>query len=102
MPVLANFLIAAAKVINTVLWLYMWIIIARAVISWVNPDPYNPIVRFLTSVTEPVLYPIRRRLPIQLGGMDFTPIIVILIIYFLQSFVVQSLLDLAGTVRSPG
>jgi len=102
MPVLANFLIAAAKVINTVLWLYMWIIIARAVISWVNPDPYNPIVRFLTSVTEPVLYAIRRRLPIQLGGMDFTPIIVILIIYFLQSFVVQSLLDLAGTVRSPG
>lgn len=102
MPVLANFLIAAAKVINTVLWLYMWVIIARAVISWVNPDPYNPIVRFLTSVTEPVLYAIRRRLPIQLGGMDFTPIIVILIIYFLQSFVVQSLLDLAGTVRSPG
>lgn len=102
MPVLANFLIAAAKVINTVLWLYMWVIIARAVISWVNPDPYNPIVRFLTSVTEPVLYPIRRRLPIQLGGMDFTPIIVILIIYFLQSFVVQSLLDLAGSLRSPG
>ena len=102
MPVLANFLIAAAKVINTVLWLYMWIIIARAVISWVNPDPYNPIVRFLTSVTEPVLYAIRRRLPIQLGGMDFTPIIVILIIYFLQSFVVQSLLDLAGSLRSPG
>lgn len=102
MPVLANFLIAAAKVINTVLWLYMWVIIARAVISWVNPDPYNPIVRFLTSVTEPVLYAIRRRLPIQLGGMDFTPIIVILIIYFLQSFVVQSLLDLAGSLRSPG
>ena len=102
MPVLANFLIAAAKVINTVLWLYMWVIIARAVISWVNPDPYNPIVRFLTSVTEPVLYAIRRRLPSQLGGMDFTPIIVILLIYFLQSFVVQSLLDLAGSLRSPG
>jgi YggT family protein len=98
MFVLSNFLAAAAKVIHIALTLYMWIIIARAVISWVNPDPYNPIVRFLTSVTEPVLFAIRRRLPIHLGGIDFTPIIVILIILFLQSFVVQSLTDLARTL----
>jgi YggT family protein len=95
MPILANFLIATAKVINIALTLYMWIIIARAVISWVNPDPYNPIVRFLNAVTEPVLYPIRRRLPISLGGLDFSPILVILAIIFIQHFVVQSLLDMA-------
>jgi YggT family protein len=98
MFILSNFLAAAAKVIHIALTLYMWIIIARAVISWVNPDPYNPIVRFLTSVTEPVLYAIRRRLPISLGGIDFTPIIVILVIIFLQSFVVQSLSDLARSM----
>ena len=78
MFVIGNFLAAVAKVIDIGLSLYMWIIIARAVISWVNPDPYNPIVRFLNAVTEPVLYPIRRRLPISLGGMDFSPIVVIL------------------------
>ena len=94
MFVLGNFLGAIAKVIDIGLSLYMWIIVGRAVISWVNPDPYNPIVRFLTSATEPVLYPIRRRLP-MLGGIDFSPIIAILVIIFLQSFLVQSLAQLA-------
>ena len=83
------------KMIDIILSIYMWIIIGRAVISWVNPDPYNPIVRFLNSVTEPVLYPIRRRLPISLGGLDLSPILVILAIIFIQSFLVQSLLQLA-------
>ena len=96
MFVLSNFLIGVAKVLDIVLTLYMWIIIARAVISWVNPDPYNPIVRFLSSVTEPVLFPIRRRLPISLGGIDFSPIIVILVIIFIQAFLVQSLLQIAA------
>lgn len=96
MFVFANFLGALAKVIDIGLTLYMWIIIARAVISWVNPDPYNPIVRFLTSVTEPVLYQIRRRLPINLGGLDLSPIIVILAIIFIQSFLVRSLIEMAG------
>jgi YggT family protein len=95
MTVLGNFLYAIAKVLDIVLTLYMWIIIGRAVISWVNPDPFNPIVRFLHSVTEPVLYPIRRRLPVSLGGMDLSPILVILVIIFIQSFLVRSLLDLA-------
>lgn len=92
---MSNFLIAVAKMIDIVLSLYMWLIIGRAVISWVSPDPYNPIVRFLLSVTEPVLYPIRRRLPV-LGGMDFSPIIVILAIIFVQNFLVQSLIQLAS------
>jgi YggT family protein len=94
MIILANFLAAVAKVAHIALTLYMWIIIGRAVISWVNPDPYNAIVRFLTAVTEPALYPIRRRLP-RLGGIDFSPIVVILAIIFIQSFLIQSLADLA-------
>jgi len=96
MFILGNLLAALASVIGLVLNLYMWIIIARAVISWVNPDPYNPIVRFLYSITDPVLLAIRRRLPLSFGGMDFSPIVVILAIIFLQKFLVASLHDLAG------
>ena len=95
MFVIGNFLAAIAKIIDIALTLYMWIIIARAVVSWVNPDPYNPIIRFLNAVTEPVLYQIRRRLPINFGGIDFSPIIVILVIIFVQSFLVRSLAQMA-------
>jgi YggT family protein len=95
MFVFGNFLNALAKIIDIVLSLYMWVIIARAVISWVSPDPHNPLVRFLYGVTEPVLYRVRRLLPISLGGMDFSPIIIILIIVFLQSFLVPTLVDVA-------
>jgi YggT family protein len=90
MFVFNNFLNAVAYVIEMVLNIYMWIIIARALISWVNPDPYNPIVSFLYRATEPVLYRIRRVMP-DLGGLDLSPLIVILIIYFLKEFVVRSL-----------
>ena len=85
------FLIALAKVIGTVLTLYMYVIIANAVLSWVNPDPYNPIVRFIHNVTEPVLYPIRRKLPVSYGGIDFSPIVVILAIIFLNTWLVPSI-----------
>ena len=95
MFVLGNLLVALATIIGLVLNLYMWIIIARAVISWVNPDPYNPIVRFLYSITDPVLLTIRRRLPLSFGGIDFSPVLVILAIIFLQRFLVSSLHDLA-------
>lgn len=97
MFVASNFLVAIAKILDIGLSLYMYIIIARAVISWVNPDPYNPIVRFLNSVTEPVLYRIRRKLPL-FGGIDFSPIIVIMAIIFIQSFVVQSLVQMATRI----
>lgn len=92
MYIVGYFLMAIAKVLYLVLTLYMWVIIARAVLSWVSPDPYNPIVRFINNVTEPVLYRIRSKVPLSFGGIDFSPIFVILIIYFLQSFVVKSLL----------
>jgi YggT family protein len=95
---ISNFLTAAAVVISWVLKIYMWIIIARAILSWVSPDPYNPIVRFIHNITEPVLYQIRKRIPIMMGGIDFSPIIVLLAIIFLQHFVVQSLIDLANNL----
>ena len=102
MFVLANFIQGLAVVIDYLLWAYMWIIIARAILSWVSPDPYNPIVRFLYRATEPVLYRIRRALPVYAGGIDFSPIIVFVIIIFLQQFLVRSLFDLAQTLRYSG
>ena len=95
MFVFSNFLEAIANVVNMALTLYMWILIIRALISWVNPDPYNPIVKFLRSITDPVLYRVRRTLPVTFGGFDFSPIVVILAIIFLQSFVVKTLLQFA-------
>jgi YggT family protein len=83
---------------NMALSLYMFIIIARALISWVSPDPYNPIVQFLYTVTEPVLRPVRRRLPMT--GIDLSPVIVILAIVFLQQFVVLSLRQAAMLIGS--
>ena len=95
MFVLSNLIIALAKVIDIALTLYMWIIIFRALISWVNPDPYNQIVIFLYRVTEPVLGPIRRRLPMRNIGIDISPIIVILVIIFLQYFLVETMIQMA-------
>jgi len=95
MDMLRYFLGALATVLNLVLTLYMWVIIARAILSWVSPDPYNPIVRFIHSVTEPVLSQIRRRLPVSFSGIDFSPIIVLLVIIFLQNFVVNYLVHLS-------
>lgn len=94
MFILSNVLQGLAVILDYVLWLYMWIIIARALISWVNPDPWNPIVQFLQRVTEPVLYPIRRRLGFAMG-VDLSPILALLVIIFLQVALVQSLKDLA-------
>lgn len=99
MFIAGNFLSALAGVLNMVLWAYMWIIIARALVSWVNPDPWNPIVQFLHRATEPVLAPIRRWLPTWRVGIDFSPWIAILAIYFLQGFVVSSLRELAWRMR---
>ena len=99
MFIVANFLDALAQAIYFILEVYMWIVVARALISWVNPDPYNPIVRFLYNATEPVLYRLRRALPLYGGGIDFSPILVFVVIIFLQRFLVQSLYDLARSLR---
>ena len=99
MLVFSNLLTAIAKILDIVLVIFMWIVIARAILSWVNPDPYNPIVRFIHNITEPVLHQIRKRLPLNFGGIDFSPILVLLAVIFLQRFVVQSLYELALTLR---
>src|ERR1041384_2625537 len=99
MFVLANFLIAIATVLGMLITLYTYVIIARAIISWVNPDPYNPIVRFLYRVTEPVLRPVRHRMPTLAMGLDLSPMIVILILYFLDWFLVSTLRDVALGLR---
>jgi YggT family protein len=93
--VMGNLILALAKVIDIGLVIYMWIIIIRALISWVSPNPYNPIVQFLYRATEPVLWRVRRIIPIGGFGIDFSPLIVILIIIFLRSFVVKTLVQLA-------
>jgi len=95
MFIAGNILEGIATILDTVLWLYMWVIIIRALVSWVNPDPWNPIVQFLQRATDPVLYQIRKRLGMGSMGFDFSPIIAILLIMFLQIAVVGSLKDLA-------
>jgi YggT family protein len=99
MFVLGNFLGAIAGVLDIVLTIYMWIVIISALISWVNPDPYNPIVRFLYSVTEPVFATVRRLLPFPNMGIDFSPIIVLLIIVFMQQFLVRTLHQIAMNLQ---
>ena len=91
MFILANLIGAIGRILDIVITIFTWLIIARALISWVNPDPYNFIVRFLQKVTEPILYPIRKRLPFG-WGIDISPIIAILGFLFLRYFLVKSLL----------
>jgi YggT family protein len=101
MFVLANFIRAAAAVLDIVITIYIWIIIIRALISWVNPDPYNPIVRILHAITDPVLRPFRRIIPI-VGGLDLSPLVVILILVFLRMFLVPTLMQLAANLGYTG
>jgi YggT family protein len=98
MFVLSNFVVALAKIIDIVLTLYMWLIIARALISWVNADPYNKIVIFLYKATEPVLRLVRRIIPFRNIGLDLSPMIVILVILFLQYFLVETIIQFARTL----
>lgn len=95
------FVLALAKVLGLALNLYMWIVIISALLSWVNPDPYNVIVRTLRNLTDPVFWRIRRALPfLNVGGIDLTPIVVILAIVFLETFLVGNLYVLANRLGS--
>jgi YggT family protein len=93
-----NLIGSLAYILDLVLTIYMWVIIARALLSWVNPDPFNPIVRFLYNITEPVLSWVRSRVPVVFGGLDLAPLLVLLAIVFLQRFLVATLFDLARRV----
>jgi len=96
MFILANLLQAVAVILDIVLTLYFWVVIISAILSWVNPDPYNPIVRFIRSLTEPAFNLVRRWLPFTfIGGLDLSPIVVLLLIQFLKVFLVQSISQLA-------
>ena len=99
MFIIANLLLAFARITDILLTIYTFIIIARAIISWVSPDPYNPIVNFLYRATEPVLYRVRTLLP-DLGGIDLSPLVVLLVIQFLQRFAVGSVLELAWSLKT--
>ncbi len=97
-----NLIIAAAEVLNIVLEIYTWVIIIAAIISWVNPDPYNPLVRFLHRVTAPVLTPVRRLVGGRLGPIDISPLLVIFAIMFLQRFLVRSLIEFGYRLKGGG
>src|SRR5206468_9686754 len=99
MFIMANFLIALALVLDYILQAYSWILLGRVVISWVNADPDNPIVRFLYVATEPVLARVRRMLPVYAGGFDLSPVVVWIGVFFLRRFLIQLLYDLAHTLR---
>jgi YggT family protein len=99
MFVFGNLITALAKIIEIAFTLYMWIIIFRAIISWVNPDPYNKLVIFLCRATEPVLRPVRRMWPLRNLGIDLSPVVVILAILFLQFFLVESMMQWARNLQ---
>jgi YggT family protein len=99
MFVFGNVILGLARVLGVLLNIYMWVIIIRALISWVNPDPYNPIVQFLNRVTEPVLRPLRKLVPAWKLGIDLSPLIAILIIYFLEIAVVDTLARIGRSMQ---
>ena len=99
MFVVSNLLAAVAQILSIALNVYWWILIGRVIISWVNADPQNQIVRFLYMATEPLLYRIRRTVPTSYGGIDFAPIVVLLGLAFLEIFLIGTLQDLAVTLR---
>jgi YggT family protein len=98
MFLVANLLVAVAQILDYVLWAYAWILLGRVLISYINADPNNPLIRFLYNVTEPILERVRVKLPLSTGGFDFSPIVVWLAVMFLQRFLVRSLYDLAQVI----
>ena len=96
--VISTFIQALAQILSMVINIYIWVVIIAALISWVRPDPYNPIVQILYKLTEPLYAKIRRVIPTIIGGVDLTPILVILALKFIDLFVVQLLFSLASQV----
>jgi YggT family protein len=96
MFVFGRLLEGLAGLLDGVLTLYLWILIISAVLSWVNPDPRNRIVQFLNAATWPVLFEIRRRVPVVYGGLDLSPLVAILGISLIRYVLVASLYDVAA------
>ncbi|HKK00951.1 MAG TPA: YggT family protein [Desulfuromonadales bacterium] len=95
MAVLRELILAIAQIVDLAFSIYIFIVIARALVSWVSPDPYNPIVRFLHSATDPVLSRIQRLLPLQFGGIDFSPVVLLIGLAFVERIVKALLIYLA-------
>ena len=95
--IIREIILALAQVVDQAFSIYIFIIIARAILSWVNPDPYNPIVRFLHSATDPVLYRIQRWIPMTFGGIDFSPLVLLVVLTFLQRVIHAVFLQMAGS-----
>jgi len=103
MFIAANFLVAVARVLDIAVNVFIWLIVIRAIVSWVSVDPFNPIVQFINKSTDPLLFPIRRILPFSMKwGIDISPIIAVLALIFAQSFVVNTLVDIAARLRLAG
>ena len=99
MFILGNFIQALAVVLGYLIEILWWLIIIRALLSWVSPDPSNPIVQFIERSTEPLLAPFRRLVPSYRIGIDVSPILALLLLYFLKIFLVQSLMGTAFRLR---
>ena len=97
--IISNLLLGLAAVLSWVLTIAMWLVIIRALLSWVNPDPYNPIVRFLDASTEPLLTPILRKVKTVFGGIDLAPIFLLIAIIFLQHFLVETLREFGMRIK---
>ncbi len=95
MFVLGNFFQASAVVLGYLIELLWWLVIIRAFLSWVNPDPHNPIVQFIERPTEPLLAPFRKLIPTYRLGIDVSPLVALLLLYFLKIFIVQTLIGIA-------
>lgn len=99
MFVASNFLLAVARVLGMLLHAYLWVVIIAVVMTWFNPDPFNPLVAFFRKATEPVFAFFRRKLPVVIGAVDLSPLLVIALIYFLETFLVRTLMDLASRLQ---
>ena len=96
MFVLGNFLQTIAGILDLAITFFWWLVIIRALLSWVNPDPNNMIVQFIERATDPLLYPFRQIIPTYKLGIDLSPILAILFLFFLRSFVVKTILEFAA------
>jgi YggT family protein len=93
--VYTNFVITVAALLSNLLQVYLWVVIISAVMSWIEPNPDNPIVRVISALTEPVFNWVRRRIPVFFGGLDFSPVIVMIAIWFVQSYFIPTFARLA-------
>lgn len=99
MDIFSPVLYGLAQIIDIALSIYMWIVIGSAILSWVSPDPYNPIVRTLRNLTEPVFWRVRRWLPfLNIGGLDLSPMVVILAVIFLKTALVGVIANIARAI----